>query len=599
MSWVDDRLVNDRFGVPHAGAGSGDGLVVAAGGLEVVCSSRSRGWGAAFYAGFELWMMHARTPEEFGVAARWAHVPVWVLVVSLVGFARLHLRAGRSWLGWTICGLRTLALLLDFVFHPSLNYREITALRQVPFLGESVSVPVALPNPWMLVGQLSLLLLVIFFADAIPSGEVAWRRGDRRLAVIGGSIVFFTLAGMGQAVLFLWGIVHAPLAISPFYLAIVLAMAFETSLDLLRAAELSEALRESEGRFRTMANAAPVMIWMSGTDKLCTFFNKGWLDFTGRTVEQELGNGWAEGVHRHDFDRCLEVYQSSFDARERFEMEYRLRRRDGEYHWILDIGAPRFSTDGSFLGYIGSCIDITARKLAEEAAHDSSGRLIQCLEEEARERFARELHDDLSQNLALLSVELEMFGQKPSVESAAIAARMQEFSAQVKGLSADVHQLSHELHPAKLEQLGLSAALRGFSKEFARTHEMALEFAERDVSRTMPDDTALCLYRIAQEALHNVVKHSGGSAAQVELTRDDAELRLVVADDGAGFDPQAVSANGSLGLVSMRERVRFVGGRLAVDSHPGGGTRIEVRVAVAGANGHSSEKVQPEASSRQ
>ena len=140
------------------------------------------------------------------------------------------------------------------------------------------------------------------------------------------------------------------------------------SRDVTERKIAEEELRESEARFRTVANAAPVMIWMSGPDKLCTFFNKGWLDFTGRSLEQELGNGWAEGVHREDIDRCLDVYQNSFNARESFTMEYRLRRSDGEYCWLLDSGTPRFASDGAFLGYIGSCIDITERKAAEEEA---------------------------------------------------------------------------------------------------------------------------------------------------------------------------------------------------------------------------------------
>src|SRR5437870_1291747 len=138
------------------------------------------------------------------------------------------------------------------------------------------------------------------------------------------------------------------------------------SRDITKRKIAEEELRESEERFRTVANAAPVLIWMSGPDKLCTFFNKGWLDFTGRTLEQEFGNGWAEGVHREDIDRCLDVYQNSFNARESFTMEYRLRRSDGEYRWVLDIGTPRFASDGAFLGYIGSCIDITERKRGEE-----------------------------------------------------------------------------------------------------------------------------------------------------------------------------------------------------------------------------------------
>jgi PAS domain S-box-containing protein len=138
-------------------------------------------------------------------------------------------------------------------------------------------------------------------------------------------------------------------------------------IDITERKRTEEALRESEDRFRTMANSAPVMIWMAGTDKLCTFFNKGWLDFTGRKLEQELGIGWAEGVHEEDFERCLEAYAKAFDARQEFTMEYRLRRHDGEYCWVLDHGAPRTGADGAFLGYIGTATDITEHKRSAEA----------------------------------------------------------------------------------------------------------------------------------------------------------------------------------------------------------------------------------------
>ena len=137
------------------------------------------------------------------------------------------------------------------------------------------------------------------------------------------------------------------------------------SRDVTKRKVAEEELRESEARFRTVADAAPVMVWMSSPDKLCTFFNKGWLEFTGRAIDQELGSGWAEGVHANDLDQCLEVYGTSFDARQPFTMEYRLRRNDGEYRWVLDSGIPRFGSDGTFLGYIGSCFDITERRQSE------------------------------------------------------------------------------------------------------------------------------------------------------------------------------------------------------------------------------------------
>ena len=133
----------------------------------------------AAYAGIELWMMRAETPAQFATALRWIHVPTWVIVLSLAGFVRLHLRAGRLWLVWAIFALRTMALLLNFLVGQNLNYREVTVLRHIPFLGESVSLGVGVSNPFMLVGQLSLLLWLIFTADAALT---VWRRGDRRLA---------------------------------------------------------------------------------------------------------------------------------------------------------------------------------------------------------------------------------------------------------------------------------------------------------------------------------------------------------------------------------------------------------------------------------
>jgi PAS domain S-box-containing protein len=149
----------------------------------------------------------------------------------------------------------------------------------------------------------------------------------------------------------------------------------EALLDSITELKRAEAVvRESEKRFRLVADTAPVLIWMAGTDKLCTYFNKPWLDFTGRSLNQEFGNGWAEGVHSEDLQRCMDTYSQAFDRREGFSMEYRLRRHDGEYRWILDIGVPRFNQERSFVGYIGTCLDLTDRKQAEEALRESEVR---------------------------------------------------------------------------------------------------------------------------------------------------------------------------------------------------------------------------------
>ena len=171
-----------------------------------------------------------------------------------------------------------------------------------------------------------------------------------------------------------------------------------------RAKRAETQLRESEGRFRLVANTAPVMIWTAGTDRKCSYVNKTWLDFTGRPLEAELGDGWVEGVHPDDSNRCLQTYTEAFDRRESFELQYRLRRKDGEYRWVLDDGVPRFNPDGTFAGYIGSCIDITERKLAEESLATIGRRLIEAHEAE-RTWIGRELHDDINQRLALLAID--------------------------------------------------------------------------------------------------------------------------------------------------------------------------------------------------
>ena len=337
------------------------------------------------------------------------------------------------------------------------------------------------------------------------------------------------------------------------------------------------ALRESEERFRLVANKAPVLIWMSGTDKLCTFFNQCWLDFTGRSMEQELGYGWASGVHPEDLARCHGIYLAAFDARVDFEMEYRLKRFDGKYRWIVDYGVPRFESDGAFCGYIGSCVDITDRKLAAESLEELSGRLITAQDEE-RTRIARELHDDFSQRLALQGIGLAQLWKKIPESEVAERAKIQELLKGIQEISSDMHSLSHQLHSSKLEHVGLGPALMGLCEELSSRFAIEIAFTDHAHSPRIPKDVGLCLFRIAQEALGNVVKHSGAKQARAELYSTGNEIRLRIVDAGFGFDPELRNEDAGLGLISMRERLRLVGGRLSVQSAPMRGTEIFAEV---------------------
>jgi len=350
-------------------------------------------------------------------------------------------------------------------------------------------------------------------------------------------------------------------------------------------------LKESEARFRLVADTAPVLLWMSGTDKLCTFFNKGWLDFTGRSMEEELGQGWASGVHSEDIERCLKTYSAAFDACLDFEMEYRLRRFDGIYRWIVDHGVPRFGPGKAFMGYIGSCIDITDRKLSEEMLHNMTGLLIAAHEEE-RSRIAGELHDNLSQRMALLQVQIEQFGQNVKGLPPNALQLLRIMAKNASEVSSDIHSLSHQLHPSKLETLGLVASLNGLCREFTQQHGLQVQFAHHDIRSRIPSDITLCIFRIAQESLTNMVKHSGSARAKVELFDRDNQLDLCVSDYGVGFQTDSAKAESGLGLSSMRERARLVGGQVSIESKPSHGTRICVRISVAGraAQGVSEQK---------
>jgi PAS domain S-box-containing protein len=389
------------------------------------------------------------------------------------------------------------------------------------------------------------------------------------------------------AFLSIWGAVHGRgpfTGAEPFnnVMSLQLFLFFAVAPFMVLAVLVEErkrtghASRESEERFRLMADTAPALIWMSGTDKLCTYFNKPWLDFTGRSMDSELGNGWAEGVHTEDLRRCVDTYTQAFGRREEFRMEYRLRRHDGEYRWILDIGVPRFDQERSFVGYIGTCVDLTDRKLAETALANVSRRMIEAQEQE-RTRIARELHDDIGQRLALLATNLPQLHQGPA-DLPEVRSRVGELKNQISEIAIDIQSLSHRLHSSKLEYLGLATAMRGFCEEFGEQQKVEIDFETHDLPSALSPDISLCFFRVLQEALHNSVKYSGVRHFDVRSWGTPNEVHLTVSDFGSGFDIEAAKAGRGLGLISMDERLKIVNGTLSIESQLKRGTTIHAFV---------------------
>lgn len=348
--------------------------------------------------------------------------------------------------------------------------------------------------------------------------------------------------------------------------------------DTTEQRRAEQSLLESEKRFRLVANTAPVMIWTSGLDELCDYFNQTWLKFTGRPLTAELGNGWAEGVYPEDVKACISTYTKAFHARQPFEMEYRLRRHDGAYRWICDAGVPRFNENGSFAGYIGCCTDITERKVAEEVLSTVGRRLIEAHEEE-RSRIARELHDDINQRLALLTNGLQEYEQVTSTGNDWSQKKdLHELWQLTNDIATDIQHIAYQLHPSKLHYLGLASAVRDLCHEFSRQHKCEVECVVRELPPDLDEGISLSLFRTAQESLRNVVKHSRARHVKVELSHQAREVELTIVDDGIGFDPELARASHGLGLVSMRERLRSVSGELSVWSKPSLGTQVKATV---------------------
>jgi PAS domain S-box-containing protein len=344
--------------------------------------------------------------------------------------------------------------------------------------------------------------------------------------------------------------------------------------------------RRAEARFRQVVETAPTAMLMIGQDGAIVLVNAHIERLFGYSRQELLGQPVellvpesARGRHPTNRERFF----AKPDARPMGAGRdlFGLRKDGSEFPVAIDLSPLR---TGQGLFVLASVTDLTERRMVEDRLRANqrelqllARRLLEAQETE-RSRIARELHDDLNQSLALVSMEMDLLaGSLPGSPTAA-AERVRELSGRIKELSSAVHDLSHQLHPSKLEHMGLVAAVRGLCQELRHSHALDVTFTHDPDPGTVPPAAALCLYRIAQEALRNVIKHSGSQRATVSLTGTEDTLQLRITDDGIGFDPAAVTEG--LGLVSMRERLSLIGGTIAIDSRPSGGTRIDVRIPV-------------------
>jgi PAS domain S-box-containing protein len=552
---------------------------------------------AAAISLLELWMLNARTVEQYQLLTRWIHVPVWVLTLSFVAFVRLYLHAGRAWLAWSIYLLRTLVLILNFIFPVSINFNRITDIHHFSWGGQIVSLPVGIPNPWGLLSQISLLLLLIFSIDATIT---VWRRGDRRRALlIGGSIIFGAILAC-HVPLVIWGIIEVPFFLGFCYTAIVVAMGYELSSDMAKAAHLTPELEISEKRFNLAADSANLGLWEWDLEKDGVWVTSGrraQLGFpaSGRITFENL----ISRLHADDRDKVREAVNHAIQNGKDYQAEFRVVRADGNVRWMCSRGRVQVDECGRPKRLTGISLDITARKEAEVLARAQRAELEKLrqqrtasLEKEVAERarlereviescareqrrIAYDLHDGVGQQLVGIALSAKLLEQQLRGDRPAEATKAHAIVRLANDAARQVRLTARALEGA--DGVGdLKMALESLAMNIRKNCRVKSLVKTEAPSLPVSGPVAAQLYRITQEAVHNAIEHGAAREVLIQLAFGPEDMVLTVQDDGQGFDGKA---NGhGMGLRIMRYRAQCIGGSCDVHAAPTKGTIVHCRV---------------------
>jgi PAS domain S-box-containing protein len=552
---------------------------------------------AAAISAFELWMMNAREVDQYELLVRWIHVPVWVLTVSFVAFVRRYLHVGRAWLAWSIYGVRTLVLILNFSFPVSINFWSITDLRQLSLWGEAVSVPVGVPNPWGSLSQVSLLLLLVFSVDATIT---LLRRGDRRRAlVLGGSMIFSTIFAV-HVPLVIWGVLEIPFFLTFAYTAIVVAMGYELSNDMARTVQLARELEVSDKRLNLAADSAAVGLWEWDLNK-----DEIWVSSTrraqlglppsGKITFEDIVSRW----HVDDRDQIRNAVKDAIEHGKDYEAEFRTVLADGNVRWVAARGRVQVNNHGKPMRLLGVSVDVTARKAAELQAQEQRDELEQLrqqktalLEKEVAERarlereviescsreqrrIAYDLHDGVGQELVGIALSAKLLEQelrtaRPlEADKASAIVRLANEAARHARLTARTLEGADGVGDLK-------TALETLARNVREHCQIKTVIKADAFSSPISAPVSAQLYRIVQEALHNAVEHGYARQVWIDLGFNHQNMVLTIRDDGKGFD--ASTDSDGMGLRIMQYRAQCIGGSCEVQSNCAKGTIVTCRV---------------------
>lgn len=447
--------------------------------------------------------------------------------------------------------------------------------------------------PWVLKKVLSNETLVLSTEDMPP--EAAIDQESRRYFGVKSSVVLPLSAGGGPLIGVLTFDTLREERDWPDELVKRLGLVAQIFSNSLVRKESDRILRESEARLSLAADSAGTGLWELDFSTNQFWATKRALAIFGYDPGEVVSMArFEQSVFPDDFVSVSEAIAQSLEKNEPLKIEYRILTGDGVMKWIHSSGSPYFKPNGEPDRLLGVSIDITESKNMEKKLRDSeeilrnnqedlqrlAGRLISVKEEELR-RLSRELHDDLTQRLAVLAIEagkMELNMDEDVQSNPVFLQKVSHIKEQLIKISEDVHRISRQLHPTIIDDLGLVRAIESECAALSQRESVEIFFTTEDIPEILPDDVPLCLYRITQESLNNCISHSGTAKCEVFLKGSHDAIFLDIEDKGVGFNTDEVRNKQGLGLSSMRERVQLVGGNIKVDTEPGRGTHIHVSI---------------------
>jgi PAS domain S-box-containing protein len=562
----------------------------------------------ACIAAFELAMTRVQTAQQFGTLRNWMLLPVFAAFVSVLVFVRLHFQAGRLWLAHATWIVRLAGLVFNSFSPPHLFYREITGLRQTDFLGATISVAEGPPSPWLWFNQLSVLLLVAFVADA---ARTMWRRGGaverRRAMVVGGSLMVFLLVAGTLMALVSWQVVDAPYLVSPIFLVMVGAMGYELSRDVLRAAQLTGELRESQQRIDLAARAASLGFWTWDVGRDEIWANEAARSLLGFSPTERLGSSRLSGVlHPDDRDGVTQAIEAALAHGGEYERQYRIRLSSGEIRWIAARGRAEPATSGQPLLMRGVVMDVTAERRAELELQRLRGQLTHVGRVSMLGQLSSALAHELTQPLGAIlrnaeAAEIFLRADQPDLEElraiiADIRKDDQRAGDVIDRLRSMLKRRVLEPHPIAVGELLDEATTLARADAAARGVTLEISAAP-DLPPILGDRVHLqqVLLNLVLNAMDAMAENGhDGRCVRLAARRDgESKVAVSVSDAGHGIAPEQLphifepffttKPHGiGIGLAISHTIIAAHGGQLTAENNPDGrGATFRLALPVA------------------